>query len=392
MPSLSPEDALTTQATSTTRDSPTTTSPARVDQPASRSPPEIPTLLDDRSRRERGQEGTAEDRNAAQLPIYAAPTQETPISESIYSTLAEVLFNVGKAVAVPLHLLSPSATPATPHNQIPSDQDDLLTPYRGSFSDDDFDVQSTPLQEFADSDDLLALHASIFRPRTHGSAAVQPTATTSDTALEDLILRRIFNNVCLHQDLQAQQLEVLSITNPTWAARILLSRMDIMATRTADGLAITRCQQVTANHTFENHEVNGTCYALTPVLIGTDLWFSLPGTSDLIESSPTTPCPYPSKAQFAPPQRLLPPNVRLNSAAQAFLFKPPSTFFRTIDPSDVAPSSHIATLHGSQMDTPYRLAKRGIFGDAWMAVKNTTSKVRHSLRDFYDNTTNKLTE
>ncbi|VDO90861.1 unnamed protein product [Heligmosomoides polygyrus] len=168
--------------------------------------------------------------------------------------------------------------------------------------------------------------------------------------------------------------------------------MDIMATRTTDGLAITRCQQVTANHTFEKHGVNGTCYALTPALIGTDLWFSLPGTNNLIESSPTTPYPYPSKAQFAPPQRLLPPNVRLNSAAQAFLFKPPSTFFCTIDPSDVAPSSHIAMPHGSQMDISYRLAKRGIFGDAWMAVKNTTSKVRHSLTDFYDNTTNKLTE
>lgn len=67
-------------------------------------------------------------------------------------------------------------------------------------------------------------------------------------------------------------------------------------------------------------------------------------------------------------------------------------FFRTIGPSDVASSSHIATPRGSQMDTSYRLAKRGIFGDAWKAVKNTTSKVRHSLRDFYDNTTNKLTE
>ncbi|VDO19614.1 unnamed protein product [Heligmosomoides polygyrus] len=385
-----PKDALPAVAMGSTADSSLPLSHARSDQPTSKDLLKTSIPSDNRSRLERDQ-GTpdiAGNYVAAHSPIHAVPREEPPISESIYNTLAEVLFNVGKAIAVPLHFLSP---PEIPPSQKPSDRDAPPTSHNGHLPVDELDAQSNSLKQFSDSDDLLALHASLFRRRRHGSATLQAAATAVDNSLEDLILRRIFNNVCLHQDLQAQQLQVLSIANPTWAARILLSRTDIMATRTADGLAITRCQQVEADHIFDKHEVNGTCYLLTPVLIGTHLWFSLPGTKDLIESSPTTPCPYPADAQSVPPQRLLPPNVRLNSAAQAFLFNPPSTFFSTIDSSEVASGFHMNTPQKNKPNTPFRLSKRGIFGDAWMAVKNTTLKVRHSLKDFYDSTTDKLT-
>ncbi|VDO63498.1 unnamed protein product [Heligmosomoides polygyrus] len=191
------------------------------------------------------------------------------------------------------------------------------------------------------------------RARTEHAVATTPG---------NFIFRHIFNDVCLHQDFKLQQLEVLSVTNPTWAARIFLSRKEISARRVADGLAVTRCQQVTANHMFENDEVNGTCYTMTPVLIGDQLLFVLPGTTDLIESSLTTICPYPTRALTIPAQRLLPPNTRTNQAAKAFLFNPPETFFSTVDFSEMAPGPHIARLQQNQQEISNRLSKRGTHG------------------------------
>ncbi|VDP49781.1 unnamed protein product [Heligmosomoides polygyrus] len=289
-----PKDALPAVAMRSTADSPLPSSHVRSDQPTSKNLLKTSILSDNRPRLQRDQEtpDIAENYVAAHSPIHAVPREESPIGESIHNTLAEVLFNVGKAIAVPLHFLSP---PEIPPSQKPSDRDATPASHSGHPSVDELDAQSNSLKQFSDSDDVLALHASLSRRRRHGSTILQAAATAADNSLEDLILRRIFNNICLHQDLQAQQLQVLSIANPTWAARILLSRTDIMGTRTADGLAITRCQQVEADHIFDKHEVNGTCYVLTPVLIGTDLWFSLPGTKDLIETSPTTTTPVPCR-------------------------------------------------------------------------------------------------
>ncbi|VDO90857.1 unnamed protein product [Heligmosomoides polygyrus] len=179
------------------------------------------------------------------------------------------------------------------------------------------------------------------------------------------------NNVCLHQDFKLQQLEVLSVTNPTWAARILLSRKDVSARRVADGLAVTRCQQITANHTLLNHEVNGTCYIMMSVLVGDQLWFVLPGTTDLIESSPTIPCPYPIRTNTIPAQRVLPPNMRINTAAKTFLFNPPGTFFSTIDSSEMAPGPYSARLQQNQQEISNRLSKR------------ESSKIRGSPKEHY---------
>lgn len=84
--------------------------------------------------------------------------------------------------------------------------------------------------------------------------------------------------------------------------------------------------------------------------------------------------------------------MRINSVASTFLFRPPASFFRTIDSSDVAPNFQIALLHQNLLEITNRLSKRGILSDTWMAVKNTTLKARQTLTNIYDSTTTKLTE
>lgn len=333
---------------------------------------------------------TSEEYDLDSSPIHFVPRDEekTQISDSIPKTLAEVLFNLEKSIAVPIHLLTASPSPTEEVDEIFDDVDVienevLVTPYNASHWKKQIREAMPPPHELFGNEDPSIKNYNPPRARTEHAVAIPPG---------NFIFRHIFNDVCLHQEFKLQQLEVLSVTNPTWAARIFLSRKDVSARRVVDGLAVTRCQQVTANHTFENHEVNGTCYTMTPVLIGVQLWFVLPGTTDLIESSPTTICPYPNRVLTIPAQRLPPPNTRTNQAAKAFLFNSPGTFFSTVDFSAMAPGPHIARLQQNQQEISNRLSKRGILENTWLAVKNTTLKARQSLSNLYENTTNKLSE
>ncbi|EYC17815.1 hypothetical protein Y032_0029g1884 [Ancylostoma ceylanicum] len=105
-------------------------------------------------------------------------------------------------------------------------------------------------------------------------------------------VRRHFNNICVRHFLSVQRLHALSAADPTWAARVLIGRTDIAAAHSARKLLITRCRQVTPTHKYTNHTINGTCYALTPVIIVTDLLFIVPGTRDLTQTSATIPCSH----------------------------------------------------------------------------------------------------
>lgn len=221
-------------------------------------------------------------------------------------------------VVLPAHLLDTTSQLAEPPPIEPTseEEDTIITYYNESDNRQGATPPITRLQELSENENSPLIPMNPFRPRI---AAAHTHIMDFAVAIppENLAFRRIFTNVCLRQDLKTQQLQVLSVTNPTWAARILLSRMDVSATRTTDGLAVTRCQPVTPNFIFKNHDVNGTCYLLTPVLVGEELWFLLPGTKDLTESSPTTPCPYPVRDQTTSSQRLFPPDMRINSVASS---------------------------------------------------------------------------
>ncbi|VDO98688.1 unnamed protein product [Heligmosomoides polygyrus] len=308
-------------------------------------------------------------------PTRPPATTSTLLSINIMDALGTFFPEAGR-VTLPGDLLDTTShlaksTPIEPT----SEEDTIITYYNGSDNRQGATPPITRLQELSENENSPLIPMNPFRPRI----AAAPTHTMDFAVVipsENLAFRRIFTNC----------------TNPTWAARILLSRMDVSATRTTDGLAVTRCQPVTPDLIFKNHDVNGTCYLLTPVLVGEELWFLLPDTKDLTESSPTTPCPYSAKDQTTSSQRLFPPNMRINSVASTFLFRPPASFFRTIDSSDVAPNFQIAVLHQNQLEITNRLSKRGILTDTWMTVKNTILKARQTLTNIIISTTTELTE
>ncbi|KIH66020.1 hypothetical protein ANCDUO_03656 [Ancylostoma duodenale] len=88
---------------------------------------------------------------------------------------------------------------------------------------------------------------------------------------QNYAIRRHLNNICIRHYLGVQRLYALSAADPTWAARILPGRTDIAAVRTAGELLVTKCRQVTPTLVYSNHTVNGTCYALTPVPVDTEI-------------------------------------------------------------------------------------------------------------------------
>ncbi|VDO62951.1 unnamed protein product [Heligmosomoides polygyrus] len=163
------------------------------------------------------------------------PIEETPITDAVSVVLAKVLVNVGKSAVLPIHLLrssEPNEPPSIAPLNIPTLNESFfrLPPYRDMQPEE----QTVPLQELSENDDLSAIHANLFRPRMQASptnALIEPIAAIPP---ENLAARQMFINVYPHQDLEAQQLEMLSTTNPTWAARILLSRTDISAIRTTE--------------------------------------------------------------------------------------------------------------------------------------------------------------
>lgn len=102
----------------------------------------------------------------------------------------------------------------------------------------------------------------------------------------------MFNNICVRQYLNSKHIHALSLIDPTWTARILLDRDDVSAALENGALAVTRCKPVNTTNVFTNHNVNNTCYSLLPLEIGDHIWFSVPGTKDLVSYSPEIHCPY----------------------------------------------------------------------------------------------------
>ncbi|KIH62676.1 integrase core domain protein [Ancylostoma duodenale] len=203
-------------------------------------------------------------------------------------------------------------------------------------------------------------------------------------------IRRLFNNICARNFVQAQRLRVLSTVDPTWAARLLLGRTDIAATYTAGQLQVTKCRPVTPTHVYTNHSVNGTCYTLTPIQLGDELWFIIPGTQDLTQVSSTTSCPYPVIGSPRMPQKLLLPNNILTKRARPFLFEAPPLFHHILQHSASSTRLRMEVMQQQQEDIISRLQKRGIIEDTLARIRSSGSAMSRSLRSFYDSATRKL--
>ncbi|CAJ0597108.1 unnamed protein product [Cylicocyclus nassatus] len=140
----------------------------------------------------------------------------------------------------------------------------------------------------------------------------------------DSYYRETYNNICNRQYLNTLRIRTFSTVEPTWAARELLQRNDVVATLQDSELFVTRCRPVHPQKIFEDHRVNDTCYVLTPVQADDAIWFAVPGTQDLLPISATTPCPYLPQRRSHHLQYVLPPNNL--QPAHLFLFNPPSVY------------------------------------------------------------------
>ncbi|VDK78492.1 unnamed protein product [Cylicostephanus goldi] len=128
---------------------------------------------------------------------------------------------------------------------------------------------------------------------------------------------------------------------------------------------------------------------MMPVSINNDLWFNVPGTQDLIESSGTVPCPHPSPKRANKTQSLLLPNT-VNNHAKPFLFSSPPTFYRILDNCALSAIPYLEALKEEQVNMAVRLQKRGIIKENVSRIRNTSMFVGQSLLSLHESATQKL--
>ncbi|KAL6728867.1 hypothetical protein Aduo_010600 [Ancylostoma duodenale] len=203
-------------------------------------------------------------------------------------------------------------------------------------------------------------------------------------------MRRTFNNICIRQYLNNQKIHELSRADPTWAARTLLGKSDVSATLANNELLVTRCRRIEATHVYLDHKVNETCYNLLPVQIDEQLWFSIPGTLDLVQTATETSCPYNSILNPKQTQPLLPPNMLNSQNAKPFLFDAPPLYQRLSFNSAPTMRFQIQHLQQEYSALQNKLHKRGILENTILQLKNAGAAVGNSLSSIYNKTTEKL--
>ncbi|VDK41969.1 unnamed protein product, partial [Cylicostephanus goldi] len=253
---------------------------------------------------------------------------------------------------------------------------------------------TTPIKAVLTFEKLIPLPPSEYHnPPLHRQFKRTNSASSNsaDYQLSSVNIRREFNNICVRQFLNNQRLHELSRADPTWAARILLGTSDVVATLTDDELLVSRCRKVEPTEVYSNHQVNQTCYDLLPVLVEDQLWFAVPGTGDLVQSSTEIPCPYITNVN-GQVQPMLPPNVLLSDNVQPFLFKSPPIYHHIMQNYAPTIRHQIDALQHEYAAMQNRLQRRGILDDTLLKIKDVKNSIGESLSSIYDKTTTKLTD
>ncbi|KIH46766.1 retroviral aspartyl protease [Ancylostoma duodenale] len=221
---------------------------------------------------------------------------------------------------------------------------------------------------------------------------MKPSPTNPHLKLHGItkIFRREFNNVCVRQYLNNQRIHEISRADPTWAARTLLGTNDVVATLADNNLLVTRCRKVKAERTISDHNVNNTCYDLLPVLIKGQLWFSIPGTKDLVETAAEIPCPYLPIHQPKQTQPVLPPGILNQNNVKPFIFDAPPLYHHLS--LNFAPTIRFQIQHLQKEYAVLRskLHKRGIVENTLSQLKSAGNSVTQTLSAIYEKTTEKL--
>jgi len=108
--------------------------------------------------------------------------------------------------------------------------------------------------------------------------------------LESVRFRQVWINICQLADTQLQIVQQLLRVDATLAVRLWLKRTDIAARVAGEALLVWPCRKRTADFVFWGYNVGTDCYALLPVVINETMYFVLPGSRDLVTSSPKIPC------------------------------------------------------------------------------------------------------
>ncbi|VDP21984.1 unnamed protein product [Heligmosomoides polygyrus] len=142
----------------------------------------------------------------ASSPIHLVSQDEdtSSISDSIHRTLAEVLFNVWKSIAVPIHLLSAPSSPTEAATKISDDTDIvedeiLVTPYDASYWKKQIREATLPLHDRPGNKEPSKKNDNPLIPEMHTSPAQISPESAVVIPPENFIIRQIFNNVCLRE-------------------------------------------------------------------------------------------------------------------------------------------------------------------------------------------------
>uniref|UniRef100_A0A8L8Q2J1 Peptidase A1 domain-containing protein n=1 Tax=Heligmosomoides polygyrus TaxID=6339 RepID=A0A8L8Q2J1_HELPZ len=158
-------------------------------------------------------------------------------------------------------------------------------------------------------------------------------------------------------------------------------------------LAVTKCKPVNTTNVFTNHNVNNTCYSLLPLEIGDHIWFSVPGTKDLVSYSPEIHCPYMPPRDHQSSQQLLYPSLIDSDKIKPFIFNSP-LIYHSINQNFAHSSRYqLQFLQQEYEKLESRLRRRGVLESTTgiiTGIQSIGSTVSKSFQSVYDTTTQKF--
>lgn len=139
----------------------------------------------------------------------------------------------------------------------------------------------------------LATHA---QPRDHRHQYVNELNSRVQYAIDQLqvqeqqAFKQLWKHICeLHNENVAIVLAILRF-DPSAAMRLWLKKENLHAKFVGEAIQISGCKTVKPETIFWNHQINGTCYNLTPVSYNGTILFVQAGSRELIRKAEVIPC------------------------------------------------------------------------------------------------------
>ncbi len=105
-------------------------------------------------------------------------------------------------------------------------------------------------------------------------------------------------HICALAQRQLNLVWAMIKVDPTLGVRTFLNRTDIHATVHGEVFMVTKCRPVQPTKIYYDYKIGNFCYQLLPMHDSKQLFFLVPGTTDLVQSSPKIPCTHRMHAIF----------------------------------------------------------------------------------------------